>query len=197
MKVRRVVTGHDENGKAVVVSDEELTSTSPDNGEKWSVWAADTPITFPDDGRKPPFRGPLLPKPGGFHVVVFTLPAKFDPDAGFPDKDPARMAAIVRSHMAAMRDTHPIVQDPNPPGSYGTTRGASAMHATASIDCLMQISGETVLVLENAEVKLCAGDWLIVNGVMHSFRNDLDQEAVMIGVVYGVNHKGAPLREQG
>jgi len=194
MNVRRVVTGHDESGKAVVVSDEQLVSKSPDSGEKWSVWAADAPVLFPDGGQQPPFGGPLLPKPGGFHVVVFTLPPNFDPDAPFADKDPASMAAIVRKQMVAIRDTHPVVEDPNPPGSYGAIRGASGMHATSSIDCLMQVSGESVLVLEDTEVTLHAGDWLIVNGVMHSFRNDLDREAVLIGVVYGVNHEGAPLR---
>jgi hypothetical protein len=31
------------------------------------------------------------------------------------------------------------------------------------------------------------GDWLISNGVMHNWRNDLDEESVMIGVVYGAS----------
>jgi len=45
-------------------------------------------------------------------------------------------------------------------------------------------------------VRLRPGDWVIVNGVMHSWRNDLDESAVMLGVVYGVHHAGAPLRRQ-
>jgi len=66
MQVRRVVTGHNEAGKAVVISDGFLPSISPDEGDKWSVWAADRPVTFPDGGDPPPFGGPLLPRPGGF-----------------------------------------------------------------------------------------------------------------------------------
>jgi hypothetical protein len=45
------------------------------------------------------------------------------------------------------------------------------MHATASVDCLLQISGESVFELEDCEVRLHAGDWLVVNGAMHSWRN--------------------------
>ncbi len=41
-------------------------------------------------------------------------------------------------------------------------------YGTASIDCLMQLSGEPVFVLEDTEIRLYAGDWLIVNGVPNS-----------------------------
>ncbi len=190
-QIRRVVTGHDHTGKAIVVSDEHVEPTSPDLGQKWSIWGADGPMTFPDNGERPPFTGPLLPLPGGFHVTVFTLPPAFNPDDLFDTTDRVRMAEIAREHTAA---THPVVHDPNPPGIYGTVPGSSTMHATASVDCLMQLSGESVFVLEDAEVRLTPGDWLIVNGVMHSWRNDRDEPAVLVGVVYGAHHQGAPLR---
>lgn len=89
--------------------------------------------------------------------------------------------------------THPLVPDPNPFG-YGTVKGASALHATASADCLMQLTGESVFVLEDTEILLRPGDWLIVNGVPHSCRNDLDVPAVLVGVVIGARHDGVPLR---
>lgn len=181
MGIRRVVTGHDETGKAIVVSDEEVNPTEPDYGQKWSIWAADRPATLPDDGAHPPFAGPLLPQPGGFHATVFTLPPSFNPDEIV---DSGRVTA----------ETHPVVADPNPPGSYGTLPGASGMHATPTIDCLMQLSGESVLVLEGVEVRLTPGDWVIVNGVMHSWRNDRDEPARLVGLVLGAHHKGAPVR---
>jgi hypothetical protein len=37
MRVRRVVTGHDEAGKAVVVSDTDVQPTDPRFGPKWSI----------------------------------------------------------------------------------------------------------------------------------------------------------------
>jgi hypothetical protein len=74
MRVRRAVTGHDDTGRAVVVSDEDVQPTDPEFAPKWAVWAADRTVTFPDDGTRPEFAGPLIPEPGGFHVVVLTLP---------------------------------------------------------------------------------------------------------------------------
>lgn len=196
MRVRRVVTGYDGAGKAVVVRDGEVAPTAPDAGEKWSVWAADGAVTLPDDGAPPPFGGPLLPRPGGVHVTMFTLPGRFNPDDGFPaGMPPAERAALAREGMAAMADTHPMVPDPNPPGSHGTVPGSSAMHATASVDCLFQVSGESVWVLPDDEITLSPGDWLVLNGVPHSCRNDRTEPAVLVGVVYGARHHGVPVRQ--
>jgi mannose-6-phosphate isomerase-like protein (cupin superfamily) len=194
-RVRRVVTGHDPSGKAVVIEDACMQPTSPDFGQKWSVWAADSPPHLPGDGRLPRFSGPLLPKTGGVHVLLFTLPPRFNPDDLVSQHEHAKAdAGSVRAHTT--EETHPIVHDPNPPGSYGNVKGASGMHATASVDCLLQVAGESVFVLEDCEVRLRAGDWLIVNGVMHSWRNDLDEPSVMVGMVYGAPHDGAPVRRR-
>jgi naringenin degradation protein FdeH len=88
-----------------------------------------------------------------------------------------------------------VVPDPNPPGTYGTLPGFTGMHATASVDCMLQLSGETVLVLEDAEVRLAPGDWVVLNGVTHGWRNDGDEPAVLAAVVVGADHQGVPLRE--
>jgi hypothetical protein len=100
MRVRRVVTGHDDTGKAVVVSDEDVQPTDPDFGPKWSIWAADAPVTLPDDGTRPDFAGPLIPRPGGFHVIVLTLPGSFNPDRMFDTSDPVRAAEMAREQTA-------------------------------------------------------------------------------------------------
>lgn len=189
--IRRVVTGYGPDGRARVVTDELVESVSPDHGDKWSIWAADEPPRFPGGGAPPPFRGPLLPAPGGFHITVFTLPANFNPDDLWGTDDPAVREQLFKA--GTDPQTHPLVPDPNPFG-YGTVKGASALHATASADCLMQLSGESVFVLEDTEIRLRPGDWLIVNGVPHSCRNDLDEPAVLVGVVIGARHGGVPLR---
>ncbi|MEU7838360.1 MULTISPECIES: hypothetical protein [unclassified Nonomuraea] len=186
-----MVTGYGADGRAVVVSDERVGSTNPDYGDKWSIWAADETVRFPGDGSAPAFRGPLLPAPGGFHVTVFTLPANFNPDDLWGTDNPAARQEMFKA--AIDPETHPLVPDPNPFG-YGTVKGTSALHTTASIDCLMQVSGESVFVLEDTEIRLRPGDWLIVNGVPHSCRNDLDEPAVLVGVVIGAHHDGVPLR---
>jgi hypothetical protein len=189
--IRRVVTGYGPDSRARVVSDERVGPISPDHGDKWSIWAADEPARFPGNGTPPPFRGPLLPAPGGFHITVFTLPANFNPDDLWGTDDPALREQLFKASIDPQ--THPLVTDPNPFG-YGMVKGASALHATASMDCLMQVSGESVFVLEDTEIRLQPGDWLIVNGVPHSCRNDLDEPAVLVGVVIGARHDGIPLR---
>jgi hypothetical protein len=61
------------------------------------------------------------------------------------------------------------------------------------MDCMMQVSGESVFVLEDTEIRLGPGDWLIMNGVPHSCRNDLGEPAVLVGIVIGARHDGVPL----
>lgn len=193
MRVRRVVTGHDDTGKAIVVSDDDVEPTDPDFAPKWSIWAADAPATLPDAGSPPDFAGPLVPHPGGFHVIVLTFPPGFNPDTMFDTSgDPVRAATVAREQMEAAVATVP---DPNPAGSHGRLPGFTGMHATASVDCLMQLAGESVLVLDDTEVRMGPGDWVVVNGVTHSWRNDGDEPAVMVGVVVGAYHKGVPLRK--
>jgi mannose-6-phosphate isomerase-like protein (cupin superfamily) len=192
MKARRVVTGHDDTGKAVVVSDEIVEPTDPDFAPKWSIWAADAPTNLPDDGQPPPFAGPLVPEPGGVHVIVLTFPVGYNPDRMFDTSDPTAAAAVAREQMAG---AVAMVPDPNPPGTYGTLPGFTGMHATASVDCMLQLTGEAVLVLEDAEVRLTPGDWVVLNGVTHGWRNDGDEPAVLVAVVVGANHPGVPVRK--
>ena len=157
--VRRVVTGHDVTGKAVVISDTTVGPTSPDFGQKWSIWAADSAPSFPSAGAPPAFAGPLLPKHGGLHVMVFTLPPRFNPDE-LQNPNSAELAEAVNRHAESKDDTHPVVHDPEP-------RRALMAAFQAQWVCMRQhlwivlcrFQAESVLVLEDCEVRLRAGDW--------------------------------------
>lgn len=52
------------------------------------------------------------------------------------------------------------------------------MHATDTLDYLVVLSGEVVLVLETGEVTLRAGDFIVDRGVIHGWRNDGDVPSV-------------------
>lgn len=65
-----------------------------------------------------------------------------------------------------------------PPG----LTGEPFMHATDSIDYLVVVSGEVVLVLEAGEVTLRAGDFIVDRGVIHAWRNDGAVPAVYASV---------------
>ncbi len=56
MGIRRVVTGHDSEGKAVFASDEvvePITSAIVPGYEFFRLWGSDEPCRFPDDGSSP------------------------------------------------------------------------------------------------------------------------------------------------
>src|SRR5687768_497584 len=81
MQVRRVVTGHDANGRSVFVSDEgvEPTTVSLMPGmEIHRVWGADETLTFPDDGSQPKYHD-YFPPVDGFRFVTYTLPPDSTP----------------------------------------------------------------------------------------------------------------------
>ena len=52
------------------------------------------------------------------------------------------------------------------------------MHATDTIDYLVILSGRVTLVLEEGEVDLAPGDFVVDRGVMHGWRNSNDQPCV-------------------
>ncbi|MEV6108791.1 hypothetical protein AB0M28_29430 [Streptomyces sp. NPDC051940] len=181
MRVRRVVTGHDSTGRAVVVSDTELQPQNPEVAPKWSVWATEQPPSFPDEGKEPAPTGPV-PPPGGFEAILLTLPPGFTLDGVFDPADPAT-AQITRALG--------FLPDPNPPSAYPLP-GSGGMHATPSVDVLLQVSGTSVLVLPSGEVSLSPGDWLVLNGVTHAWRNDGAEPAVLAGFTAGARHQGIP-----
>jgi len=148
---RRVVTGHDASGRAVVLIDGSapnaklrkatgLTSTllwvtdaSPADNSG-SADAADRGI-----GVAPPGRGSI------FRVVDFP-PAS---EVGAVDN-----AAMLREM-----------------GLAAAHRGAGTMHRTRSIDYAIVISGEIDMLLDDSEVHLKAGDVLVQRGTNHAWVN--------------------------
>jgi naringenin degradation protein FdeH len=150
---RRVVTGHDASGKAVVLFDGAapnaklrkatgLTSTllwvtdgSPADN------SASTDSADRDIGVAPPPRGSI------FRVVDFP---------------PASEVGAVDN--AAMLREMGIEE-----GQGGT--GHATMHRTKSIDYAVVISGEIDMLLDDSEIHLKAGDALVQRGTNHAWVN--------------------------
>jgi quercetin dioxygenase-like cupin family protein len=71
--VRRVVTGDSADGKAVVVSDDEVTGQPPRVGVVLhEIWGSDSPLTLPADGSEPAASG-VTPPPGGFRFALVSF----------------------------------------------------------------------------------------------------------------------------
>ena len=82
MNPRRLVTGHDASGNAVVVSDEivEPITLGLLPGYEWHALSGDDgPRDFPNDGSECR-TGAYFPPVGGYRFTLFTIP----PDGGTP-----------------------------------------------------------------------------------------------------------------
>jgi mannose-6-phosphate isomerase-like protein (cupin superfamily) len=175
-EVRRVVTGHDANGKAVIVSDESIspiTAALSPGGEWHNIWGADTPPNFPDDGSTPIARR-YFPPVGGFRFVFFTIPPG---DRSSPPDD-----LDVESAIGEMNEKLPGLIEYLEPESPG-------MHTTASIDYGIVLSGAATMELDDgAMVTLQPGDTYIQNGTRHRWSNEGDVPAVLACTLIGVPH---------
>ncbi len=56
------------------------------------------------------------------------------------------------------------------------------MHATDTIDYLVVLEGTVVLELESGEARLGPGDFIVDRGVIHAWRNDGPETAVMASI---------------
>src|SRR5262249_54282207 len=151
MKVRRVVTGHDGNGKAVFASDERvdpLTLALIPGAEFHRLWGADRAPSFPDDGG-PTAQPSYFPPVGGYRFALFTAPP--GPVSAPADLD--RQAAL--AEMEVKLPGLLACLEPDNPG----------MHTTDTIDFEVVLSGEVILELDDGVEKvLRAGDTVVQNG---------------------------------
>ncbi|MHB8466872.1 MAG: cupin domain-containing protein [Acidimicrobiales bacterium] len=174
MDVRRVVTGHDEKGKAVFASDDivaPVTLALLPGSEFHRLWGAEQAPTFPDDGA-PPAQPTYFPGVGGFRFGLFTLPPA---DTAIPaDLDIAAALVEIEEKLPGMA-AHMEVDEPG-------------MHTTDTIDYEVVLSGEVVLELDDgAEKVLRPGDTVIQNGTRHRWHNRGNVPAVLAVVLIGAH----------
>ena len=67
----------------------------------------------------------------------------------------------------------------------------SPMHATNTVDYIVILSGECVIVTETGETKLKAGDVFIDRGILHAWRNDAREPCRIVGVLCPSHPVGA------
>lgn len=174
--VRRVVTGHDADGKAVFVSDGPvepvMTALSPTSSFHL-IWHAAQAPSFPDDGALPPPM-PYFPPVGGIRFGFFTLPPADEPRPG-PDVDIAAAVDDLRRALPGLLDH----MEADAPG----------MHTTATMDFEVVLTGEVVLELDDgATVHLGPGDTVVQNGTRHRWSNPGSTPATVAVILSGAHH---------
>ncbi len=175
MDVRRVVTGHDADGKAVFVSDERVAPFVPAFSPRSSfhlLWGADEAPRFPDRGVPSPTTS-YFPPVGGFRFNLFTLP---------PDGDDVPPGVDLAAAFREMQEALPGLTDHLEPDAPG-------MHTTATIDFEVVLSGTPALELDDGEVvTLEPGDTVVQNGTRHRWSNPGAEPATLAVILLGAHH---------
>ena len=154
--VRRVVTGHDAQGRAVVAMDEPAASVlnrpSRPGVALTNLWATGDPPTTGTD-RDPVDRPVVLsPPPGG---TVFRI-VQFDPE------DPEALARA---------DGTAAFADLGAAGNAVASQRHPYMHRTDTVDYAVVLQGSITMLLDDEDVELSAGDVVIQNGTNHAWAN--------------------------
>jgi hypothetical protein len=177
--IRRVVTGHDANGKAVIASDQVVTGDTSRVRLGFvvhRVWGWDVAPTFPDDGSLPAIYD-FFPPNGGARFVVMSL----SPDSA--EIEPPRVAAseLVAEFAKLLPGAAQYVDRVDP-----------RFHRTPTIDLAVVLSGRVTVVLDSGDrATLSAGDTLVQNGTSHAWSNAGPESAQIAFFLAGVSHTDA------
>ena len=158
--VRRVVTGHDSDGKAVVLSDGAApfvhTSELRPGYASTDVWRTyDTPARIAPVEAEPTL-GPRrqLPTKRGTVIRINTL---------VPDATQKFDASNVKELFAGMGNAAASTFDKN--------ARHPMMHRTETVDYAIVLEGEITMLLDDSEVVLGPGDVLVQRGTNHAWSN--------------------------
>ncbi len=175
---RRVVTGHDENGVAVVVSDEPATQIlqrpSRPGVTLTNFWISDgTPAEY--DGAEETCTGDFIlhpPRDGSVFRCV-----EFEPE------DPEVLAGLDgKTAFAEMGASANIVEGARHP----------FMHRTDSVDYAVILKGEIHMLMDDTEVVVKAGDVVVQRGTNHAWSNRGTESCIIAFIlVDGVTRRDA------
>jgi hypothetical protein len=143
-QIRRVVTGHDADGKSVVLSDGPPPQHHPMQGPSVGadfveIWSTPRPVPqlTSTEASEPNERAFTIMPPSGHLLRLISI---------YPPKD----------------------------GGHRTV-----MHRTKTLDYVVVIEGEVVLILTDSEVVLKKGDVVVQRGTDHAWENRSDTVALM------------------
>lgn len=165
--VRRIVTGHDADGKAIIQDESAVPrvqriggSIGPLFHEVWNTRATPAPID-PASGEPPEEGIVLAPPKGGTRIRVLDIPPEGDNLADMSEADR-------RAHFAEIGAAHTVASGDGP-------QRHAFMHRTETIDYGIVLEGELVLIMDEGETTVRAGDIVIQRGTSHGWSNRSDR----------------------
>ena len=158
--VRRVVTGHDAQNRAVILSDapppriQQVGEHGPVFYEMWNT--RETPVRIDRASGEPEEKSlTLKPPKNGTRIRVLDIPPETDAIKNMDAKTAREHFAEIGAGDASTADTaaHPF------------------MHRTESVDYGIVLEGEMTLIVDKGETVVRAGDIIIQRGTNHAWAN--------------------------
>lgn len=170
--VRRIVTGHDANGRAVIASDgapPTVVALAALPGTVFhELWATESVPAPVDNGPDPTLAElRLAPPRGGTRIRIVDIPPDTVQNAVTAEEAAAAFAEIGGSdaHEADVEGPHAL------------------MHRTESVDYGIVLAGEVWLVVDEGETRLLPGDVVVQRGTNHAWSNRTEESARMAFVL--------------
>ena len=172
--VRRVVTGHDGNGKAVVLSDGPVPTVHSNpirpgqlSFEVWKTKAMPVPLAREEPEPTTGSRS-LQPPRNGNVLRISIVPPESEQTRKLT---PGEAQELFRKSGAGEAST------------FGKGGRHPMMHRTETVDYAIVLEGEITLILDEGEVHLKAGDVVIQRGTSHAWSNRSDKNVKMLYVL--------------
>lgn len=181
-RTRRVVTGHNQDGKAIIASDgpTPIVRYAPlrpgySSSEVWATYSAPAIIDRPGEATERPHS--IEPPHNGTVCRVI----EFGPESSWIGNVDADRAKAVFGSLGSPDATTGIEKPPHP-----------LMHRTKTVDYGIVLSGEIYLVVDKGETLLMPGDIVVQCGTNHAWSNRSDKPCRMAFILIDGAWQGAP-----
>jgi mannose-6-phosphate isomerase-like protein (cupin superfamily) len=171
--IHRVVTGHDGDGQAIVISDGPLPTVAEIKAIPGTVfhevWSTQGTPARVDNGADPTLGPLLLPPPKhGTRIRFVDIP----PDTADFELNGAKRMKEAFAQIGDEKASTVRADSPHP-----------LMHRTESIDYGIVIEGEMTLVLDRGEALLKPGSVVVQRGTNHAWANRSDRPCRMLFIL--------------
>ena len=173
--IRRIVTGHDANGKAIVIADGPTpgVKTTPNRPgvvfhNMWTTKSAPARYDGPEEETSVDL--PLPPPPSG---TTFRL-IDFPPESSVAKVDEETAKKAFQEYGAGGALQH---EDDSAKNKH------AFMHRTETVDYAICLKGEMTMVLDDSEVVMGPGDVMVQRGTNHAWVNRSDAYCTMAFVL--------------
>tara|TARA_B000000557_G_scaffold206342_1_gene171936 strand:- start:101 stop:622 length:522 start_codon:yes stop_codon:yes gene_type:complete len=167
--MRRIITGHDKNGKSIITLDgPPARSIGEDVGGLFELWNTDgNQVISGDMIDRADDEIILSPPRGGTKFRYFQINPL---PKGVPDEILQEIAADAFEKVGAAHHRVDTTKHP-------------AMHKTETVDYIILLKGDVTLILDEEEVDLKPFDVVVQRGTNHAWVNNGTEPALLIAVL--------------